>query len=85
MKKIITFILALVMIMSMVACSSTTNEDPITSTTVETPITEDIPTVSKEPVETPNEDSTNGYAVEITGCTVTEDYEGNPALVVLMT
>ena len=85
MKKIITFILALVMIMSMVACSSTANEDPIPSTPVETPITEDIPTVSKEPVETPNEDSTNEYIVEITGCTVTEDYEGNPALVVLMT
>lgn len=46
MKKIITFILALVMIMSMVACGSTTNEDPITSTPSETPVVENIPTTS---------------------------------------
>lgn len=51
MKKIITFILALVMIMSMVACGSTTNEDPITSTPSETPVVENIPTTSEEPVQ----------------------------------
>ena len=83
MKKIITFILALVMIMSMVACGSTTNEDPITSTQSETPVVENIPTTSEEPVETPSEDNPS-YTAEIIGCSVVDDYEGNPALVIFI-
>lgn len=77
MKKIITFILALVMIMSMVACGSTTDEDPIAPTPAET--SQNTITIPEE-TESPAEEIQS--PVTITGVSLCKDYNEEDSVIV---
>lgn len=87
MKKLLIALLTLTLALSLAACGGDTAEtmdqpDAEENSTIE----QEVPTEDQEEVNTPetakNAADLGNYYVEITGASLSTDYEGNPAIIV---